>query len=126
MDSFHKSFLDACECGTAEIIKVFATHQHGLDVDIQDEFGDTGLIRATLGSKVDIVNTLIELNADCTLRNIANQTAFDIARILRRTEIANVLQRQGPRDIVEKVRAEGFLTYGGFLEYNNNNIDIHN
>jgi ankyrin repeat protein len=65
--------------------------EDGIDVDTQDETGNSLLINAVLNEQLEIAEYLISLNPDLYLYNEENSTVFPIAESLKDKHIFNLL-----------------------------------
>lgn len=63
--------------GYIEIINDYL--EKGIDVNLQDDWGNTSLMVATSWSNIETVKFLLKAGADLSIKNCYSKTAFDIA-----------------------------------------------
>jgi len=82
----------ACEVKVEnlEIIELLA--KYGADKDARDGDGYTALQLAAIRGKMQIVNKLVELNADVNLTTMDGKDAADLAQLNEETDIAECLK----------------------------------
>lgn len=80
-------------------------------IDKKDANGNTALIIATEKGNVSLVKILINMGADTTITNNAGQTAEDIAKSNKATDILNVLKQAGTAHPSFKINAEGIYNF---------------
>ena len=59
----------------------------GADINAADKFGTTPLMAATQAAQIDAVSSLLRLGADATHKNVAGETAFDLASSLADNQV---------------------------------------
>jgi ankyrin repeat protein len=64
----------------------------GANVNMQVEDGDTALHRAVLRGKIDTIKLLLNKNSRIDIKNNAGQTALDLAHLIRRDDIVEILK----------------------------------
>ncbi|MCB0356868.1 MAG: HD domain-containing protein, partial [Bdellovibrionales bacterium] len=73
----HQMFLKAAKEGNLELIDEFL--DDGLDINIQDETGNTALMIASQSGQLETLQHLLSKGADTEILNQLNQSAIDIA-----------------------------------------------
>ena len=65
--------------------------RRGANVNVQGRFGVTPLMQAVIGNNIAVVRLLLTTGADPNLRNLRGDTALDLARLLGRRNIEQIL-----------------------------------
>ncbi|MDE2234736.1 MAG: ankyrin repeat domain-containing protein [Gammaproteobacteria bacterium] len=69
--------------------------RRGANVNVQGRFGVTPLMQAVIGNNSAVVRLLLTTGADPGLRNLRGDTALDLARLLGRRNIEQILAAAG-------------------------------
>jgi ankyrin repeat protein len=87
----------AAKYGHTETVRALLSY--GADASAQDRFGDTPLHEAVKKNRIDVVRLIISKishnNAVLSIKNSANETAFDIAKYNGYSDIVAVLSNAG-------------------------------
>jgi len=82
----------------------------GVDLEVQNKFGNTALITACANDSLEIVNLLIESGANLEAKNTHHETCFISSCELGNLEIVDLLIKSGAN--IESQNADG---YTGFM-----------
>jgi ankyrin repeat protein len=85
LDSIHYNLPDAVKCFINE----------GVNIDRQDELGETGLMIASGHGYLELVKLFLSHNANIHLRDNDNTTAFSSAAIAGKTKVMHYLYKSG-------------------------------
>jgi len=66
--------------------------EHGANIDLQDVYGWTALIVATVNGNVDVVDELLKARANTEIKDRDEKTALDIAHKQKQGKIAKKLR----------------------------------
>lgn len=82
-------FLQACEDGSTNIVSKYI--RKGLDVNVRNERGETGLMKASLNGEYDIIRLLLEAGADLNLTDSSGRNALHFAIQGNHEKVAKLL-----------------------------------
>ncbi|MEI0608195.1 ankyrin repeat domain-containing protein [Brachyspira pulli] len=85
-----KAFLKAAENGDIETVRYLINSE--VDIDAQDNDGNTALSIAVLSGNSSTVKLLLDYSADHSIKNKYGQTAMDIAKKEKNYEIIGILE----------------------------------
>ena len=88
-----KAFLEAAKNGDIETIRYLINSE--VDIDVQDEYGATALIRSSLFGHFDIVKLLVSEGAYIDIKNNNGDTALMIASSNGNLNIVKLLVSEG-------------------------------
>ena len=123
-DGNETAIIDAVKLNDLDLVTLLLSSD--LDINVQNEFGNTALIEAVFdGMKnMKIIKLLLQHKADTTIKNKKNQTVYEILNLM---EIHN-LGTNKIRDYELLFRVERYGNYyevlSNILKFNNENIDI--
>lgn len=67
-------FLTLCKQGDIDKVKYLINNS--IDIECQDENGDTGFILACMNNQLEIIRLLLEFNVNIEHQNVLNTTGF--------------------------------------------------
>lgn len=105
----HDDFIDAINMYDIKLVKKII--DTGIDLEIQDTDGNTGLMVASYENRIDIVKILIEAGANIEARNYTNGTALLLASYNNRIEIVKMLIEAGADWNAINIHGRDFLDY---------------
>lgn len=90
--NWNERFLVACATGNVtQLEEILANHGSTLDINVQNDVGNTGLMLATEFGHIDVFPILISAYVDLNIENNAHETALIIAVKQRNAEMVQVL-----------------------------------
>ena len=95
VNELNKSFFRVAADG--EVVEVKLLLSKGINVNTQDDSGDTALHHAAWGGRKEVVEVLLINGADMSLKNNDCQTALDAAMEEDQKEIAELLVAKGAK-----------------------------
>ena len=92
--SITQKFLEAAEYGDVKVVEECLS-EGGLDVDAQNQYGNTALIEAANHGDTDIVKLLMPSNPSLDLTSTGGRTALMCAAFKGHGEIVEILLKNG-------------------------------
>ena len=97
--------------------------EEGMDVNMQNEQGDTALIIAVAKNRLDMTKLLVENGADVNLQTNSDSTALILASLVGRLDIVKFLVESGADVNLKDMGGNTALDYAkeleGYIVYHN-------